>query len=134
METDVKQYADTCATCAKFKSCMHKPYGKLQSLPAPTKPWTDILLDFITGLPRSSQTAETRGKNAILVVVNRFTKMVRYCAVTDTITAPQLMKLLVQKLVQKGAGIPSSITPDRGHQLTLKFWSAFRNHLPIASK
>jgi hypothetical protein len=28
MESDVAQYADTCAVCAQFKSCTYKPYGK----------------------------------------------------------------------------------------------------------
>ncbi len=131
MEKDVKWYANTCATYAKSKGRTDKPYDELQSLPTPTKPWTDILLDFIMGLLGSSRTAKTRGKNAILVVINHFTKMVRYFAVTDKITAPQLAELLVQMLVLKGAGTPSSIVSDCGPQLTSKFWSAFCYHLRI---
>ncbi len=131
MEKDVKQYADTCAICAKSKSRTHKLYSKPQSLPIPTKPSTDILLDFITGLPRSSRTAETRGKNVILVIIDRFTKMVRYLAVTNKITAPKLAELLVWKLALKGAEIPSSIVSDRGPMLTSKFWSAFCYYLRI---
>jgi hypothetical protein len=130
-EKDVLQHTDTCATCAQSKSRTHKLYVEAQSLPTPTKPWTDISLDFIVGLPKSRRTTESQEKNAILVVVNRLTKMVRYFAVTDKIDVPKLAKLLVHKVVLKGAGIPDSTVSDRGPQLTSNFWSASCFYLRI---
>ncbi len=65
------------------------------------------------------------------MVVDHFTRMIRYFAVTDKIDAPKLAELLVHKLVLKGARIPDSIVSDRGPQLTSKFWSAFCIHLQI---
>ncbi len=53
---------DTCAVCTHSKNRTYKLYGELQSLPTPTKPWADILLDFIVGLPRSRLTPKGKKK------------------------------------------------------------------------
>ena len=51
----------------------HKPYGKLEPLPVPERPWQEVFLDFITQLPSSH--IEQAEYDAILVVVDRYTKM-----------------------------------------------------------
>ena len=43
----------------------HHPYGLLELLPIPSKPWQSIALDFITDFPVS------KGFNAILTVVDQ---------------------------------------------------------------
>ncbi len=69
-------------------------------------------MDFITGLPASSRYEGSKKEDAILVVVDRFTKSARYYAVTSEITAPQLADLIARKLVLRGAGFPNSIVMD----------------------
>jgi hypothetical protein len=127
---DIAQYTDTCVVCAQSKSCKQKSYGKPQSLLTPTKPWANISLDFIVGLPRSGRTPESKEKNAILIVVDSYTKMARYFAVTDKTDIPSLAEVLALKLVLKGVGFPESIVLNRG-QVTSKFWSAFCFYLRI---
>jgi hypothetical protein len=83
------------------------------------------------GLRKSGRTTENKEKIANFVVVNHFTKMVRYLVVTDKIDAPKLAELLVHKLVLRSAGIHDSIVSNCGPQLTSKFWSAFRFYLRI---
>ena len=60
----VKSYCKTCTTCRRGKPVRHKPYGTLQQLPIPEKPWNSISMDFIEQLPKSA------GYTAILVVVD----------------------------------------------------------------
>ncbi len=131
MKRDVAQYMDTCMVWTQSKSCTHKLYRELQFLPTPTESWVDISFDFIVGLLRSRRTLESKEKNAILAIVDRFTKIVMYFAVTDKIDAPSLKEVLAQKLVLKGAGFLESIVSDRGPQLISKFWSAFSSCLRI---
>ena len=50
--------------------------------------WKYISVDFITKLPIS------RGYDSILVVCNRFSKMLHFIAMTKKIIAGELMKLL----------------------------------------
>ena len=66
---EVQRYVKNCDTCQRTKSNCHALYGKLQPLEVPDKPWKCIAIDFITVLP------ESETNNAILVVINRITKM-----------------------------------------------------------
>jgi hypothetical protein len=74
---------------------------------------------------------ENKEKNAILVVVDCFTKMVRYFTVTDKIDTPSLAEVLALKHVFKGAGLLESIVPHCGPQVTSNFWSAVVFHQRI---
>jgi len=53
----------------------------------PEKPWSHILADFITKLPLA------QGYDAILVVCDRFSKMVYFIATTEKISAEGLTRL-----------------------------------------
>ncbi len=66
MQRDVRVFVAACAVCAQNKEPRTHPHGLLHSLPIPSRPWSHISLDFVTGLPRS------QGNTAILVVVDRF--------------------------------------------------------------
>jgi hypothetical protein len=43
---DVAKYVSTCVTCQRNKACCHKPYGVLQPLPVPEKPWHTVTFRF----------------------------------------------------------------------------------------
>jgi hypothetical protein len=122
MRADVKRYVNTCAVCQRTKVKRHLPYGELSIFPLPSRPWQEIIMDFITGLPPSKHNGAVY--DSILVVVDRFTKMVRYIHVTKTIDAPALAEIFVQKIF-KDFGAPAGITTDRGTQFTSNFWSTF---------
>jgi hypothetical protein len=79
--------------------------GYLQPLAIPATPFNMISLDFITGLP------ESHGKNAILVVVDRFTKFVQFIVTTIDIMAEETATLLFKRLV-KLFGLPRIIVGD----------------------
>jgi len=53
----------------------------------PEKPWTHILVDFITKLPLAQE------YNSILVVVDRLTKMVHFIPTTEKMSAEGLARL-----------------------------------------
>ena len=84
IRTMVKDYIQSCTTCAQSKAPCHHPYGLLKQLPIPEKPWNSILMDFIEQLPLSS------GSTAILVVVDRLSKQSIFILTHDTITSPSL--------------------------------------------
>jgi len=96
---DVKDYVSFCNSCQLTKTPRHRPYGELQSLPQPNGPWQEITADFITGLPPS----KFRGVvyDAILVVVDRYTKMARYIPTIKKLDAPGFADLFVEEIVCK---------------------------------
>jgi hypothetical protein len=64
-------------------------------------------MDFITHLP------ESHGHNAILVIVDRLTKMKHFIACKGTCDAEEVAHLFL-KHVWKLHGLPKTIISDRG--------------------
>ena len=62
-------------------------------------------MDFITGLPGSQE------KMAILVVIDRFSKMRIFISCTNETNSQNLAKMLLQHVFTK-FGLPSKITSD----------------------
>ncbi len=96
LATDVREYVLTCNTCQNIAIPRHKPYGKLESLPVPKGPWQEVSLDFITQLPRSY--IGTKEYDAILVVVDRYTKMAKFIPTTTDISAPEFAALFHENI------------------------------------
>ena len=70
------------------------PAGLLRPLPIPGQPWSDVALDFVTGLPTS------RGNTTILTLVDRFSKMVHFVALPKLPSAAETADLLVRHVVR----------------------------------
>ena len=75
-------------------------------------------MDFITQLPISK--IKTEEYNAILTVVDRYTKMAVFLPVQDTIDAAEMAELLYKE-VELRYGCPSGIVSDRDSKIINKF-------------
>ncbi|KAH0614368.1 uncharacterized protein H6S33_000004 [Morchella sextelata] len=102
MQKYVAHYVDHYDACTRIKPARYAPYGLLKPLAPPVKPWSSLSMDHITGLP------ESQGSNAILVVVDRLTKMAHYIPTRDTADAPELATYSYNNTVQP-AGYQTSI-------------------------
>lgn len=120
MHTDVKKYVASCAICQGTVSRRHRPYGKLESLPIPTRPFKEVSMDFITGLPSVWHKGEN--VDAILVIVDRFTKYALFLPTSTTITSVELAKLFHTE-VELRYGAPEGVVSDRGSVFTSQFWT-----------
>jgi transposase InsO family protein len=86
------------------------------------KPWTDISIDFVTGLPLSRDPATGLAYDAILVIVDRFTKYALFIPFRKNYTAVQLAHVLKDRLI-RNYGIPKSIISDRDKLFTSNYWA-----------
>ena len=68
-------------------------------------------MDFVTGLPPSAR--RKIAHDALLVVVCRFSKMVRYIPCSVDITAEEMGDILVEEVFARFS-VPRSIVSDRG--------------------
>ena len=129
LRKDIEAYVKGCDVCLGSKAVRHKPYGDLQSLPVPTHRWKDLSMDFVTGLPIST---DWKGDSydSILVIVDRLTKMVYYESVTIIINAPGLAEIIIDVVVQH-YGLLDSIIIDCEAIFTSKFWSSLCYFLGI---
>ena len=80
-----------------------------------SKPWTDISLDLIGPLTVLS------GYNAILVVVDIFSKMMVTVPTTMNITAKGLATLFIDRVLC-AHGVPQTIISDRDPRFMSAFW------------
>ena len=121
----VNEYCKTCDICQRTKAPRHLAYGEMGLLPIADKPWKEISMDFITGLPPSKYKGVVY--DSILIVVDRFTKMVRYIPINMTIDAAELAEVFHSEIVCR-YGMPSGIVSDRGSVFTSAFWSTVCFH------
>lgn len=115
MRTDCKKFVSQCVLCARNKPSRHRPYGLLQPLPIPERPWHSISMDFIEQLPLSN------GYTAILVVIDRLSKESLFIPTTDTVTAQDVADAFVTHVFSKH-GIPLHVSSDRGSEFTSHFF------------
>jgi hypothetical protein len=123
MDETVRRYVTSCDACQRNKPSQQSPMGLMRPLPIPTRPWQQVSMDLITQLPRSR-----KGNDAIVVFVDKLTKMVHYVATTTTVSAPQLATLFMREVVRLH-GVPESILSDRDPRFTAHFWRAFWSQL-----
>ncbi|KAH0603186.1 uncharacterized protein H6S33_008190, partial [Morchella sextelata] len=101
--------------------------GVLRPLPIPAQPWQEVSMDFVTGLP------ESEGYDAIMVVVDRLTKMRHLLPCNTTVNSEDVAQLYLRN-IWKLHGLPTHVTSDRGTQFTAKFWKALCKHLDIEAR
>ena len=118
MEKEVREYVEACPICARNKNSSRARMGLLQPLPVPTRPWSDISLDFVTGLPVSE------GNTTVLTVVDRFSKMTHFIALPKLPSAKETAEVMMNH-VFRVHGFPKDIVSDRGPQFVSRFWREF---------
>ena len=84
---DVGKYVEGCNLCQRMKNRAEKLVGKLKLSKVLEKLWMHLTVDFITKLP------VVAGKDMILVVCDRLSKMTHFVATTEGPSAEGLARL-----------------------------------------
>ncbi|XP_074303230.1 uncharacterized protein LOC141637664 [Silene latifolia] len=138
LQKDVHNIVGKCVTCQVSKS-KFKP-GEYTPLPIPVRPWDGVSMDFIVALPRTQ-----RGKDVIMVVVDRFSKMAHFVACHKTDDASNVADLYYREIVRiseeqikieatKSWPTPKTITEVQTfHRLTLFYRRFIRDFSTITS-
>nr|GEU89448.1 putative reverse transcriptase domain, ribonuclease H-like domain, aspartic peptidase domain protein [Tanacetum cinerariifolium] len=122
MKADIATYVSKCLTCLKVKAKYQKPSGLLVQPKIPQWKWDNIIMDFVTKLPRTQS-----GNDTIWVVVDRLTKSAHFLPMKETDPMDKLTRLYLKEVVTRH-GIPVSIICDRDRdpRFTSNFWRAFQ--------
>src|SRR6202012_868631 len=122
LRKDVRYYVTTCMGCQANKPRNQLPIGLLQPLPIPTRRWEVVTMDLITQLP------VTKHQNdAIIVFVDKLSKMVHYAACKTAISA-EVAQIFFQQVVRHH-GVPNAIVSDRDPRFMSRFWQALWTEL-----
>lgn len=124
MYTYIRRYVEACDTCPRIKAPRHKPYGLLQPLVIPDRPWKSITMDFIVKLPNS------HGFDSILVICDRLTRAAHFIPCNESMNASDLAWLFIDRHFRHH-GLPESIISDRGSLFVSYFWKTLCSQLQI---
>lgn len=116
LATDVAEYVQTCHACQRNKSSTQRPAGLLQPLQIPGRRWESVSMDLIVELPLTRS-----HHDAIVVFVDRLTKMVHFAATTTSVSARELASLYVAHVFRLH-GMQASIVSDRDTRINSHFW------------
>jgi len=101
--------------------------GKLKLSEVPEKPWTHLTVDFITKL------LLVAGKDMILVVCDRLSKIMHFVATTEETSAEGLARLFRDN-IWKLYGLLESVVSDRGLQFVVDLIKKLNRILGIETK
>ncbi|GJY06955.1 putative reverse transcriptase domain-containing protein [Tanacetum coccineum] len=79
IKADIATYVNKCLTRARVKTEHQRPSGLLVQPEIPQWKWDNIIMDFVTKLPKASQ-----GYDTIWVIVDRLTKSAIFVAMRET--------------------------------------------------
>ncbi|GKA99473.1 putative reverse transcriptase domain-containing protein [Tanacetum coccineum] len=118
MKADIAMYVSKFLTCARVKAEHQRPSGLLVQPEIPEWKWDNIMMDFITKLPKSSQ-----GFDTIWVIVDRLTKSAYFFRIRENDPLDKLARLYLNMIVARH-GIPASIICDRDGSMLGRGWGS----------
>ncbi|XP_061833253.1 uncharacterized protein [Nerophis lumbriciformis] len=92
-EADTRKFIAACCICSRNKANHSPPAGLLHPLLIPSRPWSHIAFDFITGLPPSN------GNTTILTIIDRFSKAAHFIPLPKLPSSAETTELLVQHVL-----------------------------------
>jgi hypothetical protein len=95
MKFDIAKYVAACGVCQMVKAGHKRSIGLLKPLEIPEWKWENITMDFVVGLPRTTQ-----GKDVIWVVVDRLTKSAHFIPMKTTNSAKELVPLYMKEVLR----------------------------------
>ena len=115
---DISNFVHKCLVCQQVKAEHKKLPELLVPLPIPEWKWCHIAMDFVTGLPQTSQ-----GLEIVWVVVNRLTKSAHFLPIWINYSMERLAQVYIREIV-KLHGVHESIISDRDPRFISRFGEA----------
>ncbi|GKC36833.1 putative reverse transcriptase domain-containing protein [Tanacetum coccineum] len=140
MKADIATYVSKCLTCAKVKAEHQRPSGLLVQPAIPEWKWDNIMMDFITKLPKSSHNFDT-----IWVIVDRLTKSAHFLPIRENDPLDKLARSF-QKALGTDLSMSTAYHPETDGQsertiqtledmlraCVIDFGKGWVKHLPLA--
>nr|GEW64434.1 putative reverse transcriptase domain-containing protein [Tanacetum cinerariifolium] len=107
MKAKIATYVGKCMPCLKVKAEYMKPSGLLAQPKIPQWKWENIMMDFVTKLPKTAI-----GQDMIWVIVDRLTKSAHFLPAKENDSMEKLTRQYLKEVVSKHK-VPVSIIFDR---------------------
>ena len=124
MESEIRKYVVGWELCHQVQAPRHARYGLNMPLPAPSRPWEGLTMDFVTDLQESTALEYT----GILVIVDRLTKMATYLPCRTDIDSPDLARMFFEHVICQRS-VPANTTTNHCKEFTSRFWHRVCSYL-----
>ena len=124
---NVERYVEGYNLCQRMKNRTEELVGKLKLSEVPEKPWIYLTIYFITKL------LVVAGKDMILVVCDRLSKIMYFVATTEETSAKGLVRLFRNNM-WKLHRLLESVVSDRGPQFVVELTKELNQMLGIKTK
>ncbi len=124
MKRDVEAYICACETCQQTKLSTQAKAAPLHPNAIPSRPWTHISIDMVTGLPICN------GYDAILMIIDRFSKEIIPITCSTELSSEGWAKILRDEVYAKH-GMPQVVISDQGTVFISKFMKDLYDLLQI---
>ena len=119
-------YIRHCPHCQMNQTPRHRPYGSLQPIYIPSRPFHTLTIDFIVALPEAAT-----GEDCILTVTDKFSQAVTFIAGKIAEGGEHWARLLLDRLMLLGWGIPWVLISDRDRRFIGQLWEAIFRRLKV---
>lgn len=121
----IQAYCEECVSCQRNKPVRRKPLGLSCPTELPAQAWKYVTMDQVTALPLTA-----RGHDAVLVMVDRFSKMVHVAPCRKDSDVQDILQLF-QDYVIRQHGMPEKVLTDRGTQFNNTLTNELWRHLGV---
>ena len=106
MKNDVAKFVVACLNCQKSKFEHQRPGGMLTQLDILMWKWDNILVDFVTHLPRTF-----RNHDSVWIIVDKLTKMQHFLLIDFRISMQKLTQIYINEIT-RFHGVPFNIVSN----------------------
>ena len=117
MSTKLHEYLRHCPHCQLHQTPRHAPYGSLQPIYTPSRPFHTITIDFILALPKAST-----GEDCAMSVTDKFSKALTFIAGEIRWNGTQWARALLTRLLLLNWGLPYAVISDRDRRFIGELW------------
>ena len=128
MTNFVDEYVRTCDTCIRTKLSKHSSHEKLMSLSVSNKVWSNVTIDFIIDLSKSSSYKSKNVHDTIMIAVNRLIKMTHYSTCSKNMNSKQFANLVLKDVISHHE-MSKRFISDRETLFTFHFWKVLSRKL-----
>ena len=117
LSAKLHEFIRHCPQCQHNQTPRHRPYGSLQPIFCPARPFHTLTIDFILALPETVD-----GLDCIMSITDKFSKALTFIPGKATYTSKDWAIRLLDKLADLNWGLPRAIISDRDRKFVGELW------------
>ncbi len=118
MATKLHEFIRHCPHCQLNQTPRHRPYGSLQPILTPARPFHTLTIDFILALPESL----LESYDCILQMTDKFSKAITFIPGKATWGAKDWALRILDRLADINWGLPRAFISDRDRKFVAQVW------------